>query len=125
MGRKSVPYIDESSLLRMRLRDALEDEQCRVSFVDEDDDGDDDEDVMASPAGSATLPGGLTLEDLYRRNRNRARLIGLLHSHRSCHGASIVVLMSDADGRDGRHDRDAMGWLVQPHDAEQMPELVH
>ncbi len=68
------------SLLRLSLCDAPEYEDCPRPFADEDGD---DADIAVSPAGSFSLPGGLTLEDLYRRNRNRARLIGLLHAHRS------------------------------------------
>ncbi len=119
MGRKSVSYVDESSLLKMRLRDALDDEACRVSGS-----MDDESAVMAAPA---SLPGSLTLEDLYRRNRNRARLTGLLHSQRSSHGASIIVLMCNAD--EGLHDRDAMGWIVQSPGGDQfaqaMPRPAH
>jgi len=88
MGRKSVPFVDESSLLRMRLRDALESEELALSLGDEDDAG-----FAASP--QAGMPAGLTLEDLYRLNRNRARLIGLLHAHRSYHGAPIIVVMRE------------------------------
>jgi len=128
MGRKSVPYVDESSLLRMRLREALEDENCRVSF--NDDEMDDAADFGASPSAGASLPDGLTLEDLYRRNRNRARLTGLLRGHRSGHGASIIVLMSDPDAPEGDpYQRDAMGWIVRAQDRDALMEpalhLVH
>jgi hypothetical protein len=88
MGRKSVPFVDESSLLRSRLRDALECEELALSLGDEHDAG-----FTVSPESGA--PAGLTLEDLYRLNRNRARLIGLLHTHRSYHGAPIIVLVRD------------------------------
>ncbi len=126
MGRKSVPSFEDAALPRMRLRDALEDEACRVAFAD--DAPDDEIDVMPAPAClPASLPGHLTLEDLYRRNRNRARLIGLLHSQRSSQGASIIVLMTDGD--EAPHHRDALGWIVRPHDGETLgpalPRLVH
>ncbi len=118
MGRKSVPFVGESSLLRLRLRDVLDDDNAEFARMDADDDEDDDYGVMASfQPGS---PAGVTLEDLYRRNRNRARLVGLLHTHRAYHGAPIIVL---ADGRqedDGHLPGEADAWLVQPQDRNRL-----
>ena len=117
MGRKSVPFVDESSLLRLRLRDALDDDLEASLIEDEGEDSDDG--VMAAPAG-------LTLEDLYRRNRNRARLIGLLHTHRTYQGAQIVVVAGGAPVMEQDDvpdcDDDAMRWFVKPIERER---LVH
>ncbi|MBO9670703.1 MAG: hypothetical protein J7485_09320 [Sphingobium sp.] len=95
MGRKSVPFIGESSLLRLRLSDVLGDDHAEFSLIGADEDEDDESGVMASFRPGS--PAGVTFEDLYRRNRNRARLIGLLHTHRTCHGAPIVVLAGGTD----------------------------
>jgi hypothetical protein len=119
MGRKSVPFVDESSLLRLRLHDVLEGEDIEFSGMDDQDEEDDDGVMASSQPG---MPAGLTLEDLYRRNRNRARLIGLLHSHRAYHGAPIVVVMGEMDGqeRDWDDDMGDAAWIVRPQDRSRM-----
>lgn len=114
MGRKSVPFVDENSLLRSRLRDALECEELMLSLADE-------EDAEFATSAESGAPAGLTLEDLYRLNRNRARLIGLLHTHRSYHGAPIVVLMRDQAAMDGGFEPG--GWMVGTDD--EAPMFVH
>ncbi len=75
MGRKSVPFVDESSLLRLRLRDARDD-HAELSLMDEEDGGAFGVTTSSEPGA----PAGIALEDLYRRNRNRARIVGLLHA---------------------------------------------
>jgi len=117
MGRKSVPFIGESSLLRLRLGDVLGDEDAEVSLMDADDDEDEESGVMASfQPGS---PAGVTLEDLYRRNRNRARLIGLLHAHRGYHGAPIILLAGTEEG-EGSWPGEADAWVVRPQDRNRL-----
>lgn len=118
MGRKSVPFVGESSLLRLRLSDVLGDEDAEFSLMDADDDEDDESSVMASfQPGS---PAGVTLEDLYRRNRNRARLIGLLHTHRAYHGAPIIVLAGGTDEGEGSWPGEADAWVVRPQDRDRL-----
>jgi hypothetical protein len=130
MGRKSVPFVDESSLLRLRLYDVLEGEDIACPAMDDHDEEDDDD--GATPSFQAGAPAGVTLEDLYRRNRNRARLIGLLHTHRAYHGAPIVVVMGDMDGQERDWDDDVgdTAWVVQPQDRNRLvpavaPRLKH
>ena len=90
MGRKTVPFVDESSLLRMRLREALEDVDAEVSLMEEaaDDDG---------------APTGISIEDLCRINRRRARLIGLLRSCGTGTDAPVILVArgTPAAERDG------------------------
>ena len=127
MGRKSVPFVRESSLLRLRLSDVLDDENSAFSLADADDDDDDDEVVMT--AVQAGAPAGVTLEDLYRRNRVRARLVGLLHTHRAFHGAPIIVLADNDAEQDCPEDESAMALFVKPIDRDQLVNaalrLVH
>jgi len=128
MGRKSVPFVDESSLLRLRLRDALED-PAELSLMDEDDADGDESGVMASSEAGA--PAGVSLEDLYRRNRNRARLVGLLHTHRAYQGAQIIVVAggNQADECQDPSEDDGMSWFVKPIEQHKLVEaalrLVH
>ena len=128
MGRKTVPFVDESSLLRLRLRDALED-SAELPLVDEDEAEGDESGVMASSEAGA--PAGVTLEDLYRRNRNRARLVGLLHTHRAYQGAQIIVVAgsSQADDCEDPYEDDGMSWFVKPIEQHRLVEaalrLVH
>lgn len=128
MGRKSVPFVDESSLLRLRLRDALDD-HAELSLMDEDDADGDASGVIASSGPGA--PAGVTLEDLYRRNRNRARLVGLLHTHRAYQGAQIIVVASgnQAGGCEDPYVDDAMSWFVKPIEQDRLVQaalrLVH
>lgn len=128
MGRKSVPFVDESSLLRLRLRDALED-SAEQSLMDDDDADGDESSVLSSSEASA--PAGVTLEDLYRRNRNRARLVGLLHTHRAYQGAQIIVVAggSHTDDCEDPYEDDGMSWFVKPIEQHRLVEaalrLVH
>lgn len=120
MGRKSVPFVDESSLLRLRLRDALDD-HAELSLMDEDEEDGDAFGVMTSSQPGA--PATIALEDLYRRNRNRARIVGLMHAHRAYQGAQIIVVASaPATERDDLHEDDAMSWFVKPIERDR---LVH
>lgn len=125
MGRKSVPFVGESSLLRLRLSDVLDDENTGFSFADADDD--DDDGVMT--AMHADAPAAVSLEDLYRRNRIRARLVGLLHTHRACHGAPIIMLTDSHAGQDEMEDSNAMALFVKPIDQDNLVSaalrLVH
>lgn len=118
MGRKSVPFVGESSLLRLSLSDVLGDDDAEFSLMDAEEDEDDESGVMASfQPGS---PAGVTLEDLYRRNRNRARLIGLLHTHRAYHGAPIIVLANGTDEGEGNWPGEADAWVVRPQDRDRL-----
>ena len=121
MGRKSVPFVDASALLRLHLREALEDESVAFSGIDEDEHAEDD---SVTDSFRARAPAGLSFEDLYRRNRNRARLIGLLHTHRAYQGAQIIVVASEAHAaeREELHEGDAMAWFVKPIERDR---LVH
>jgi hypothetical protein len=121
MGRKSVPFVDESSLLRLRLRDALDD-HAELSLMETNEEDGDDFSVMKSSQPGA--PAGVTLEDLYRRNRDRARLVGLVHAHQAYQGAQIIVVASSAQAaeRDDLHEDDAMSWFVKPIEQD---KLVH
>jgi response regulator of citrate/malate metabolism len=128
MGRKSVPFVDESSLLKLRLRDALDD-HAELSLMDEDGADGDASDIMASSEPGA--PAGVTVEDLYRRNRNRARLVGLLHTHRAYQGAQIIVVASgnQVGVCEDLYEDDAMSWFVKPIEQDRLVQaalqLVH
>lgn len=127
MGRKSVPFVGESSLLRLRLSDVLDDDNTGFALADADDDNDDDDGVMT--AMRADAPAGVSLEELYRRNRVRARLVGLLHTHKAYHGAPIIVLADDVAEQDCRDDDSAMALFVKPIDRDSLVNaalrLVH
>jgi len=118
MGRKSVPFMGESSLLRLHLSDVLGDEDAALSFMVANDDEDEDSGVMASfQPGS---PAGVTLEHLYRRNRNRARLIGLLQTHGACHDAPVIVGAGGAKEEEGHWPGEADAWLVGSQDRDRL-----
>jgi response regulator of citrate/malate metabolism len=121
MGRKSVPFVDESALLKLRLRDALDD-HAELSLTDAGDEDSDEFGFMTS--SQPGTPADLTLEDLYCRNRNRARLVGLMHAHRACEGAQIIVVASGGQTpeRDDLYEDDAMSWFVKPIEQDR---LVH
>lgn len=123
MGRKSVPFLGKSSLLRMRLSDVLNDEDSDFSPDAVDDQGE----VMT--AVKAHAPAGLTLEDLYRRNRIRAHLVGLLHTCGAGQGAPIIVLSGRSAETDCPPDDEAMALFMKPIDRDKLVNaalrLVH
>jgi DNA-binding NarL/FixJ family response regulator len=119
MGRKSVPFVDESALLKLRLRDALDD-HAELSLMDA---GDEDSDKLGLMTSSrAGTPADVTLADLYCRNR--ARLVDLMHAHRACEGAQIIVVASEspATEREDLYEDDAKSWFVKPIEQDR---LVH
>jgi hypothetical protein len=128
MGRKSFPFVEESSLLRLRLCDALDDHaELMIVGADVDDGG-------AFGVMTSSEPGAradATLEDLYRRNRDRAHLVGLLYMHRACQDAQIIVVtnVGQTAEREDLDEDDAMSWFVKPIEQDRLVhaalQLVH
>lgn len=121
MGRMSVPFVDESALLKLRLRDALDD-HAELSLTDAGDEDGDELGLMTS--SQPGTPADVTLADLYCRNRDRARLVDLMHAHRACEGAQIIVVASEspATEREDLYEDEALSWFVKPIEQDR---LVH
>lgn len=129
MGRKSVPFADEASMLKMRIRDALEAGQLELSLIGDEESAEDD--AWETPDAEPPAAGALTMADLERANRNRARLVGLMHTHRACQGAPIIVVTSSTDEaeRERLHVGAGTAWIVKPLDRSRLTlpalRLVH
>lgn len=118
MDCKSILVVDDSSVARRLLSNALADNGFAVAFARSGED--------AMNWTTHNPPADLVITDLHMPDLDGVGLIGRLRSHRDYRRKPIFVLTSGGDQDEKQRVRDAgaTAWIVKPFDTAKLVDAI-